>query len=189
MTTVVAGNCGVGFAPVRPGKEHWLIGLMEGVEDIPGTALTEGIAWTWESFPEYLDAMDRQDLAIDIGSQVAHGAVRASPMGERVPATSPPPPTRLPRWPARARGRRSRCAWLLDLAHPRPPRHRRRPGSGHVRRRRRTVRTRPSYGGRRSGGLRARPAGVAGEDIMAPKIELDWMCRLADAIDLPISFA
>src|SRR5881397_2548864 len=59
VTTVVMGNCGVGFAPVRPGTEEWLIQLMEGVEDIPGTALAEGITWGWESFAEYLDAIDR----------------------------------------------------------------------------------------------------------------------------------
>ena len=58
VTTVVMGNCGVGFAPVRPGQEDWLIQLMEGVEDIPGTALNEGITWGWETFPEYLDALD-----------------------------------------------------------------------------------------------------------------------------------
>src|ERR1700722_18659633 len=55
VTTLVTGNCGVGFAPVRPGQEAWLINLMEGVEDIPGTALSEGMRWAWESFPEYLD--------------------------------------------------------------------------------------------------------------------------------------
>ncbi len=58
VTTVVVGNCGVGFAPVRPGREEWLVQLMEGVEDIPGTALHEGINWEWETFPEYLDAID-----------------------------------------------------------------------------------------------------------------------------------
>ena len=58
VTTVVAGNCGVGFAPVRPGQESWLVELMEGVEDIPGTALHEGIQWEWETFPEYLDALE-----------------------------------------------------------------------------------------------------------------------------------
>src|ERR1051325_9783500 len=69
VTTVVTGNCGVGFAPVRPGTEDWLIGLMEGVEDIPGTALTEGMTWGWESYPEYLDTIEKHDLAIDVGSQ------------------------------------------------------------------------------------------------------------------------
>ena len=92
VTTVVAGNCGVGFAPVRPGKEDWLIGLMEGVEDIPGTALTEGISWGWESYPEYLDVIEKQDLAIDVGSQVAHGAVRAYAMGERGARNEPATP-------------------------------------------------------------------------------------------------
>ena len=83
VTTVVSGNCGVGFAPVRPGREQWLIELMEGVEDIPGSALAEGITWQWESFPEYLDAIEKRDLAVDYGTQVAHGAVRGYAMGER----------------------------------------------------------------------------------------------------------
>lgn len=83
VTTVVSGNCGVGFAPVRPGREQWLIELMEGVEDIPGSALAEGITWQWESFPEYLDAIEKQPLAVDYGTQIAHGAVRGYAMGER----------------------------------------------------------------------------------------------------------
>jgi N-acyl-D-aspartate/D-glutamate deacylase len=83
VTTVVMGNCGVGFAPVRPGGEGFLIELMEGVEDIPGTALHEGIDWDWESFPEYLDALDRTPRAIDIAAQVPHAALRAYVMGER----------------------------------------------------------------------------------------------------------
>lgn len=83
VTTVVMGNCGVGFAPAAPDRHEWLIGLMEGVEDIPGAALTEGMTWEWESFPEYLDALDRMPRALDIAAQVPHGAVRAYVMGER----------------------------------------------------------------------------------------------------------
>ncbi len=83
VTTVVMGNCGVGFAPVKPGKQEFLIQLMEGVEDIPGTALAEGIRWEWESFPEYMDALDKMPRAIDVGAQIPHGAVRAYVMGER----------------------------------------------------------------------------------------------------------
>ncbi|HOW95155.1 MAG TPA: amidohydrolase family protein [Mycolicibacterium fallax] len=83
VTTVVSGNCGVGFAPVRPGSEQWLIELMEGVEDIPGSALAEGIDWQWESFPQYLDAIEKRHLAVDYGTQIAHGAVRGYAMGER----------------------------------------------------------------------------------------------------------
>lgn len=86
VTTVVTGNCGVGFAPCRADQRDWLIGLMEGVEDIPGTALHEGIDWRWETFPEYLDALEASPLAIDVGTQVPHGAVRAYVMGERGPA-------------------------------------------------------------------------------------------------------
>ncbi len=81
-TTVVIGNCGVGFAPVRPDHHEFLIQLMEGVEDIPGAALAEGISWEWETFPEYLDALDKRSFAIDIGTQVPHGAVRAYVMGK-----------------------------------------------------------------------------------------------------------
>ena len=77
------GNCGVGFSPCKPDQRDWLIGLMEGVEDIPGTALHEGIDWEWESFPEYLDALEKKPLAIDVGTQIPHGAVRAYVMGER----------------------------------------------------------------------------------------------------------
>src|SRR5215510_8000334 len=83
VTTIVMGNCGVGFAPVKPDKHDWLIELMEGVEDIPGTALHEGITWDWESFPEYLDAVERTTYALDIGAQVPHTAVRGFVMGDR----------------------------------------------------------------------------------------------------------
>ena len=83
VTTLVMGNCGVGFAPAKPDRHEWLIGLMEGVEDIPGTALAAGIDWQWESFPEYLDAIERMPRALDVGAQVPHGAVRAYVMGER----------------------------------------------------------------------------------------------------------
>ena len=83
VTTVVMGNCGVGFAPVRADAHDYLITLMEGVEDIPGTALAEGIDWDWESFPEYLDAVERRPHSIDIGAQVPHAALRFYVMGER----------------------------------------------------------------------------------------------------------
>lgn len=83
VTTVVMGNCGVGFAPVKPDDRNFLIELMEGVEDIPGAALSEGIDWQWESFPEYLDTLESIPRAIDIATQVPHGAIRAYVMGER----------------------------------------------------------------------------------------------------------
>ena len=83
VTTTVMGNCGVGFAPCRPEDRERLIELMEGVEDIPGTALHEGLPWTWETFPEYLDHLDARRYDIDVAAQVPHGAVRLHVMGER----------------------------------------------------------------------------------------------------------
>jgi len=82
VTTVVMGNCGVGFAPARSADRDWLIQLMEGVEDIPGTALAEGISWNWETFGEYLDEVDRTARVLDVASLVPHGALRAYVLGE-----------------------------------------------------------------------------------------------------------
>ena len=84
VTTVVMGNCGVGFAPVPKGGAEDLIDLMEGVEDIPGTALFEGMPWgEWETFPEYLSYLDTRAYSLDVGAQLAHGALRFYVMGER----------------------------------------------------------------------------------------------------------
>jgi len=83
VTTIVMGNCGVGFAPVRPGREEWLVQLMEGVEDIPGTALHEGITWGWETFPQYLDQVEQRSYSMDVAAYVPHSAVRAYVMGDR----------------------------------------------------------------------------------------------------------
>ncbi|TMJ22584.1 MAG: D-aminoacylase, partial [Alphaproteobacteria bacterium] len=83
VTTAVMGNCGVGFAPVKIEDRQRLIELMEGVEDIPGAALDEGLSWSWESFGQYLDALQARPRDMDLGAQLPHGALRVFVMGER----------------------------------------------------------------------------------------------------------
>lgn len=83
VSSVVLGNCGVGFAPAKQDRHSWLINLMEGVEDIPGVSLEAGLDWQWESFPEYIDALDRLPRTVDVGTQMTHGALRAYVMGQR----------------------------------------------------------------------------------------------------------
>ncbi len=89
VTTVIGGNCGVGFAPAAADRHDWLIALMEGVEDIPGAAMAEGLTWGWESFPEYLDAISQRAHVIDFGFQLAHGPLRAYVMGDRGASNEP----------------------------------------------------------------------------------------------------
>jgi N-acyl-D-aspartate/D-glutamate deacylase len=189
VTTVVTGNCGVGFAPVRPGREDWLIGLMEGVEDIPGAALTEGISWGWESYPEYLDVIGKQKFAVDVGSQVAHGAVRAYAMGERGARNDPATPEDI--------GAMSRLvqeaveAGALGFSTSRTLGHRAIdgepvPGTFAAEDELFGLGRAMAAGGQAV--FELAPQGVAGEDIIAPKKELEWMQRLGAEIDRPISF-
>ncbi len=93
VTTVISGNCGVGFAPCKPEDHDRLIRLMEGVEDIPFPVLTEGLPWNWESFPDYLDAIGKRSFDIDIGLQLPHAALRVFVMGERGANREPATPT------------------------------------------------------------------------------------------------
>ncbi len=190
VTTVVMGNCGVGFAPVRPGSEAWLVQLMEGVEDIPGTALTAGITWGWESFPEYLDAVERLPHTVDVGTQVPHGAVRAYVMGERGARNEPATPSDIEAMAALVR--EGLVAGALGFSTSRTIVHR-------------AVDGEPVPGtfaaedelfgigrvlkelGR--GVFELAPAGAMGEDLAAPEREVAWMRRLSAQIQRPVSFA
>jgi N-acyl-D-aspartate/D-glutamate deacylase len=189
VTTLVTGNCGVGFAPVRPGREDWLIELMEGV-DIPGTALTEGISWGWESYPEYLDVVERGRFAVDVGSQIAHGPVRAYAMGERGARNEPATPEDID---AMARLVREGVeAGALGFSTSRTLGHRAMdgepvPGTFAAEDELFGLGRAMAAGGRAV--FELAPEGVGGEDILAPKRELAWMQRLAGEIDRPISFA
>ena len=190
VTTVVMGNCGVGFAPVRPGTEEWLIQLMEGVEDIPGAALSEGIDWNWESFGEYLDALDDRRWAIDVGTQVPHGAVRAYVMGERGARNEPAGPDEIARMERIVADAVS--AGALGVSTSRTLAHKAMDGE-------------PVPGtfaaedelfglgrGLRAGGggvFELAPVGSAGEDIVKPRSEVEWMRRLSAEIGQPVSFA
>ncbi|MGE2714472.1 N-acyl-D-amino-acid deacylase family protein [Mycolicibacterium litorale] len=190
VTTVVTGNCGVGFAPVRPGSEDWLIKLMEGVEDIPGSALTEGISWGWESYPEYLDVIGRQRFAVDVGSQIAHGSVRAYAMGDRGARNEPATAEDIA---AMSRIVREAVeAGALGFSTSRTIAHRAMdgepvPGTFAAEDELFGLGRAMAAGGRAV--FELAPQGAAGEDIVAPKRELEWMRRLGAEIERPLSFA
>ena len=192
VTTAVFGNCGVGFAPVHPGDDahRFLIELMEGVEDIPGAALAEGIRWEWETFPEYLDAVERAPKALDVGAQVPHASVRTYVMGERGARNEPATPDDIAAMAAIVR--EGIVAGALGFSTSRTIAHKALDGEpvpgtfaaedelfgiGRV------------LGELDRGVFEVAGAGAAGEDVVAPVKEIAWMERLSAEIGRPISFA
>ena len=190
VTTLVMGNCGVGFAPVAPGKQGFLIGLMEGVEDIPGTALHEGIDWQWETFPQYLDALEKRHYAMDIGTQVPHGAVRAYVMGERGAKNQPATRDDIARQAAIVK--EAIQAGALGFSMSRTIVHRAVDGEvvpGTHSAEDEIFGIARSLGELGEGIVELAPAGIQGEDMSAPDKEIDWMRRLSAEIRRPVSFA
>jgi len=190
VTTVVMGNCGVGFAPVAEDRREWLIGLMEGVEDIPGAALSVGIRWEWESFPEYLDALDRASHVVDVGAQVPHGAVRAYVMGDRGARNEPATAGDI-----EAMGEIVRAgieAGALGFSTSRTLAHRAidgEPVPGTFAAEDELFGVGRVLGELGRGVFELAPAGALGEDLAAPEREVDWMRRLSAAVDRPVTYA
>ncbi|MCU1365664.1 MAG: putative amidase [Ilumatobacteraceae bacterium] len=189
VTTLVMGNCGVGFAPVKRAKREWLIGLMEGVEDIPGTALHEGIRWSWETFPEYLDAIDAMPLALDVAALAPHGAIRAYVMGERGARNEPATPDDLVAMAAivveaieaGAVGVSTSRTILHKAVDGEPV-----PGTFAAEDELFALGRALATVGR--GVFELAPAGIQGEDMSAPDREVSWMRRLAKETGRPITF-
>jgi N-acyl-D-amino-acid deacylase len=190
VTTVVMGNCGVGFAPVRPDRHDWLIGLMEGVEDIPGAALSAGIRWEWESFPEFLDAVDGAPKAIDVGAQVPHGAVRAFVMGERGARNEPASDEDVAAMADIVR--EGIAAGALGFSTSRTLAHRAvdgEPVPGTFAAEAELFGIGAVLGELGTGVFELAPAGALGEDLAAPAKEMSWMRRLSAATGRPVTFA
>jgi len=190
VTTVVMGNCGVGLAPVAPARHEWLIGLMEGVEDIPGAALSEGIEWGWESFPEYLDAIDSERRVVDVGTQVPHGAVRAFVMGERGAKNEPATDADIEAMAAIVR--EGIEAGALGFSTSRTLAHRAidgEPVPGTFAAEDELFGIGSVLGELGTGVFELAPAGALGEDLAAPEKEVAWMRRLAAATQRPVTFA
>ena len=189
VTTLVMGNCGVGFAPARPERREWLIGLMEGVEDIPGSALSEGMRWGWESFPEFLDFLGSTPRAVDVATLVPHGAVRAYVMGERGARNQPATPEDVVEM-----GRiveEAVDAGAVGVSTSRTIVHRAVdgepvPGTFAAEEELFGMGRALARAGR--GVFELAPAGIQGEDLSAPDKEFAWMRRLAEDTGLPVSY-
>ena len=189
VTTVVMGNCGVGFAPAKPDEHEFLIELMEGVEDIPGAALSEGISWNWESFPEYLDELDRGAYACDIAAMIAHGPLRTYVMGQRGADNEPASSDDVAEMAALVAD--AMDAGAMGFSTSRTIGHRAMngepvPGTFAAEDELFTIGRAMARAGK--GVFEVAPAGLAGEDLVAPKKEVDWICRLADEIGRPVTW-
>jgi N-acyl-D-aspartate/D-glutamate deacylase len=183
------GNCGVGFAPARPERHEWLIGLMEGVEDIPGSALADGIQWDWESFPEYLDALARRKHALNVGAMVSHGALRAYIMGERGARNQEATAEDLAGMAGLVKDALEAGAFGVSTS--RTLVHRaidgeRVPGTFAAVEELEALAW--AIGKARHGLLQVAPAGLTGDDLVAQAQEIRWMSEISSKCRIPITF-
>ncbi|MEO8812675.1 MAG: amidohydrolase family protein [Caulobacteraceae bacterium] len=183
VTTVVMGNCGVGFAPCRDGDHDRLIRLMEGVEDIPFPVLAQGLPWTWESYPDYLDALAARKFDVDVGSQLPHAALRVFVMGERGVNREPATPADIAAMSAIAK--RAVEAGALGFGTSRTLNHRSSDGT--------PIATLTAGEDELTGiamGLAAAGAGVLQvvSDFADPEAEFAMLRRIVEASGRPLSF-
>ncbi len=182
VTTVVMGNCGVGFAPVRPDEREFLIQLMEGVEDIPGAALDEGMTWNWESFPEYLDELERMPRVLDVAALLPHGALRAYVLG----ANRPNEPATDAEVAAMAElAREAALAGAAGVSTTRTVLHRAKDGelaAGTT-----AAATELIAIGEALGGTGHKVFSVA-SDMVDPQAEIDWMSEISRRAGIPVTF-
>jgi N-acyl-D-aspartate/D-glutamate deacylase len=189
VTTVVMGNCGVGFAPVRPSEREWLVELMEGVEDIPGAALKQGMRWGWESFGEYIEFLDRTPRLFDVGTQVPHGPVRAYVMGERGARNEPASSDDIAQM--RELVREAIAAGALGFSTSRTMLHKALDGEpvpGTFATEAELVGIARALSELGTGVFEVSPSGVAGENDAAFPGELDLLRNVGAAIGRPVAF-
>ncbi len=189
VTTLVMGNCGVGFAPARPSDHNMLIELMEGVEDIPGTALHEGMSWDWESFPEYLDCLSRRKFAVDVGAMIAHGPLRTYVMGLKGAKNAPASAADIEEMARHVEA--AMAAGAFGFSTSRTITHRAMDGEpvpGTFAADDELFALGKAVGRSGRGVFEVAPAGLAGEDLVAPDKEMDWICRLSAEIGRPVTW-
>ena len=190
VTSVVVGNCGVGFAPCKPADREYLMYLMEGVEDIPVAAMRAGLRWNWETFPEYLDALARQPLGLNVGAHISHAPLRVWAMGERGATDAEPTDYELAAM--REAVAEALRAGALGFATGRTTMHRTPswdPVPGTFASRRELAALGGALAEEGRGIFELVPYGGAGEDARGVPNEFEWMTPLARDIHRPISLA
>jgi N-acyl-D-amino-acid deacylase len=189
VTTTVLGNCSVGFAPCAPRHRELLMEMMESVEDIPAACLNSALNWEWETFPEYLTALDRTERSVDIGIQIPHSVVRTYVMGERGILDEPATPDEIQRMKKVVK--EAIVSGALGVSASRTVTHRTRQGrpiAGTFATREELLGIGDALGEAGGGVFEVAPAGVVGEDLDGIRRDMEWLRILAKRIDQPVCF-